>query len=84
MSGILNCLESAGHVRRYANPTNRRSQRVELTDDGRGLVEEIAPDHFRRLAEAVGKFTPAERDTLRAAMGLLDRFGEVLRDERDS
>jgi hypothetical protein len=47
-------------------------------------AEEIAPDHFRRLAEAVGKFTPAERDTLRAAMGLLDRFGEVLRDERDS
>jgi DNA-binding MarR family transcriptional regulator len=60
------------------DPTSRRSQLVALTEEGQRLVQEIAPDHFRRLAAAVGGFTPAERETLRAAMDLFDRFGEVL------
>jgi len=55
-----------------------------LTEEGRRLVQEIAPDHVRRLVAAVGRFTPAERATLRAAMDLLDRFGDVLLEERDS
>ncbi|WP_134428272.1 MarR family winged helix-turn-helix transcriptional regulator [Mycobacterium ulcerans] len=84
VTGIVNGLESAGLVRRSADPTSRRNQLVELTERGRRLVAEIAPDHFGRLAAAMGEFTPAERDTLRAAMGLLDRFGEVLLDERDA
>ena len=77
-------MESAGLVRRYADPANRRNQLVALTDEGRRPVEEIAPDHFRRLAGAVGEFTPAEGDALRAAMGLLEGFRGILPGERDS
>ena len=84
VTGIVDGLENVGLVRRCADPANRRNQLVVLTEEGRRLVQEIAPDHFRRLVAAVGRFTPAERATLRAAMDLLDRFGDVLLEERDS
>lgn len=54
VTGIVNGLESAGLVRRSADPTSRRNQLVELTERGRRLVAEIAPDHFGRLAAAMG------------------------------
>ncbi|MFZ1176965.1 MAG: hypothetical protein WAO15_12005 [Mycobacterium sp.] len=84
MTGIVDGLESAGLVRRSADPPNRRNQLAALTEEGRRRVQETAPDHFRRPAAAVGRFTPAEWDTLRAAMGLLDRFRDILPGDRDS
>jgi len=81
VTGIVDGLENAGLVRRCADPANRRHQPVELTEQGHLRVREIAPDHFRRLAAVVGGFTPAERETLRSAMGLFELFGTALLDE---
>ena len=39
MTGRLDRLERAGRVRRYADPHDRRSLQVELTADGRALVD---------------------------------------------
>lgn len=81
VTGIVDGLVSAGLARRHPAPENRRSQHVALTKEGRRLLEDVAPDHFRRLAAAVGGFTPAERETLRAALVLFERFNDRLIEE---
>ncbi|KRV50338.1 transcriptional regulator [Wenjunlia vitaminophila] len=82
VTGIVDGLVNAGLARRCADPTNRRNQPVALTEEGQRLIEETVPDHFRRLAAAVGRFSPAERETLRQAMGLINRFGDFLLEEK--
>jgi DNA-binding MarR family transcriptional regulator len=85
ITGIVDGLENAGLARRHLDPENRRSQRVALTKEGRRLLEDIAPDHFRRLAAAVSGFTPAERETLRAALALIGRFNDrLIEEEKDT
>jgi hypothetical protein len=45
-------LEKRGHAERIANPDDRRSYLVQLTDDGRRLLRRARP-RFRAFAEAV-------------------------------
>lgn len=78
VTGIVDGLEKAGLVRRGTDPENRRSQTVALTPKGRRAIDEVAPDHFRRLAAAARTFSKQELVTLRKAVPLLVRFGEVL------
>ncbi len=56
MTNRLRRLEEAGLVRRVADPADARSLLVELTAEGRRLVDELAPRHVaneRRLIEAL-------------------------------
>jgi DNA-binding MarR family transcriptional regulator len=78
ITGVVDGMVRDGLVRRCPDPSNRRNQPVALTDKGLSLVRQIAPDHFRRLAAAIMAFSPAERQTLRRAVVLLERFGEQL------
>lgn len=78
ITGIVDGLEKAGVVIRRADRSDARNQPVALTGRGRRLIETIAPDHFRRLADAVRRFTPTERKVLRSSLDLHRRFGELL------
>jgi MarR family transcriptional regulator for hemolysin len=67
----LNALERQGLVRRWREDSNRRVQRVELTDEGAVLFERlrtVAQVHDRRLR---AKLTKAELEQL---SGLLEKI----------
>ena len=69
MTNRLDRLETAGHLRRVADPKDRRGVLVELTDGGRELI-----DH------AVAEQAAKEIDVLSALpAGELDRLNRLLR-----
>ncbi|HTU06550.1 MAG TPA: MarR family transcriptional regulator [Trebonia sp.] len=62
---------TAGHVARGNDPRHRGVVTLELTASGRDLV--AAADAWRRqeLAQLMARLTPAERQTVTTALGLL-------------
>ena len=62
---------TAGHVARGNDPRHRGVVTLELTASGRDLV--AAADGWRRqeLAQLMARLTPAERQTVTTALGLL-------------
>lgn len=67
----LNGLEAQGLVRRWREPSNRRVQRVELTDEGRALFDRLRSVAMRHDERLRSRLTPAET----AQLGeLLDRL----------
>jgi MarR family transcriptional regulator, transcriptional regulator for hemolysin len=69
----LNALERQGLVRRWREPGDRRSQRVELTDQGSALFDRlraVAVAHDARLRRGL---SDADAEQL---AGLLDRLAE--------
>lgn len=73
VTGVVDSLERRGYVRRVPNPTDRRSLLVELTADGRRVVQEA-----RTLIHRNEKswMSPLSDDDLRAYIGLLHRVQE--------
>lgn len=71
----LNALERQGLVRRWREPDDRRSQRVELTDEGAALFDrlrEVAVAHDARLRSGLSA------TELEQLAGLLDRLAAGL------
>lgn len=72
----LNALEAQGLVRRWRESSNRRVQRVELTDEGLALFDRLRHVAVRHDARLRSQLTDAEveqlgdlLDRLRAAVG---------------
>lgn len=66
---LVDGLESGGKVRRVPDPTNRRVIRIELTDDGVKVLQEL---HAVRRAAAEEILAPLTDEQRRALGGLLD------------
>jgi MarR family transcriptional regulator, 2-MHQ and catechol-resistance regulon repressor len=64
MTDVLDKLEGRGVLRRVRSTADRRSVRVELTDEGRALIEALFPEHARDIAEAMGALCPEELGVL--------------------
>lgn len=64
MTGRLDRLESAGLVRRIANPEDRRSITVALTPEGRDLVDRIMVHHIATEERLLAPLSKADRDHL--------------------
>jgi MarR family 2-MHQ and catechol resistance regulon transcriptional repressor len=75
MTDVIDKLEGRGLLRRVRSAEDRRSVRIELTADGRSLIEDLFPDHARDIAQAMGALSPAEIATLD---GLLRKLGRGL------
>jgi DNA-binding MarR family transcriptional regulator len=75
-------LEKLGLVKRSRDPSDLRAVLVEVTP--RGLVQHREALDSRRafLAELVGKLTADDQSTLLAALGSLDRLGDVQQPEK--
>lgn len=67
---IVDRLQDAGHVERRADPADRRSWRLFLTDSGRSVLEELMPHAHALHEDAFAGFDEVERETLGA---MLDR-----------
>ncbi|WP_433655734.1 MarR family winged helix-turn-helix transcriptional regulator [Nocardia sp. CA-128927] len=72
MTGRLDRLESAGLVRRIADPDDRRAVRVALTDDGRKLIDRVVTAHAENETRMLAVLSATDRSELdRLARALL-------------
>ncbi|MEO6874021.1 MAG: MarR family transcriptional regulator [Opitutaceae bacterium] len=71
MTGLIDTLERDGLVTRDPATVDRRMMIVCLTEKGRTLLQEILPNHFKRMAWLMSPLSESERHTL---VGLLDKI----------
>ncbi|MFG2470651.1 MarR family winged helix-turn-helix transcriptional regulator [Streptomyces canus] len=69
VTALVDGLEASGKVRRVPDPANRRVIRIELTDDGVKVLQEL---HAARRAAAEEILAPLTDQQRRALGGLLD------------
>ena len=72
MTDVIDKLEGRRLLRRVRSQEDRRSVRIELTGEGRALIEDLFPDHARDIAAAMGGLSAMELQTLD---GLLRKLG---------
>jgi DNA-binding MarR family transcriptional regulator len=68
LTGVVDRLEARGIVRRVNSSTDRRSTRVELTQAGASLFDEVFPSAVSRTKQVFDKLGDAERQTLEAGL----------------
>ena len=71
VTGVVDSLERRGYVRRTPNPVDRRSVLVELTPDGRRVVQEVRTLIHRKEKAWMSSLSDAE---LRAYIELMHRI----------
>jgi DNA-binding MarR family transcriptional regulator len=75
VAATLTVLEERGFVRRAQDPNDGRRQLISATDTGHDLLVDSRQAAFEWLAQAMQEnFTEAERETVVAAMALLERL----------
>jgi MarR family 2-MHQ and catechol resistance regulon transcriptional repressor len=72
MTDVVDKLEGRGLVRRVRAEADRRQVRVELTQPGRALIEELFPRHAQDIARVMAGLGP---DELQQLGGLLRKLG---------
>jgi MarR family 2-MHQ and catechol resistance regulon transcriptional repressor len=68
MTDVIDKLEARGLVWRARMPRDRRSVQVDLTDEGRRLIEALFPRHAEDIAHAMSGLDPDEMDQLGALL----------------
>ena len=69
LSNLLRKLEKAGHIRRMADETDGRGVIVELTEQGRRLVEPAMRDHAETERRLIGALSHDEQHAVAEALG---------------
>jgi len=73
-SGIVDRLQARGLVRRTLDAADRRRTRIIVTDKVTRYVHELQVGPAGRLARALGKASPAERQAITEGLRLLSRL----------
>jgi DNA-binding MarR family transcriptional regulator len=75
----LAALEADRLIRREQDPADRRRHRIRITEAGTKALDADIIERRRRLADAMRRtLTPAERDVLRIAAGLIERVTDAV------
>jgi DNA-binding MarR family transcriptional regulator len=64
MTGIVDTLERDGLVSREPDPHDRRTVRLQLTQEGQAFVEGMLPGWFKCVSSVIGPLDESERKTL--------------------
>jgi len=64
ITGLVDALESTGHVRRTPHPTDRRAVLVKLTADATATMTRMQQEHAELNATLVAAIAPADRDAV--------------------
>jgi DNA-binding MarR family transcriptional regulator len=64
VTGVLDRLERAGHVARMRDLDDRRAVRLELTDSGRTLVDEMSETLKKHITDVLDGVKPRTRENL--------------------
>ncbi|WP_078660683.1 MarR family winged helix-turn-helix transcriptional regulator [Streptomyces sp. NRRL B-24484] len=78
VSGLVGKLLEAGFVDRQADPGDRRTARIALTDAGRTQLLDWRRAHERRLADALESLSPVDRDAVMNALPGLEHLARTL------
>jgi DNA-binding MarR family transcriptional regulator len=73
MSRIVEGLVEAGLITREAKPGDRRSVRIEATEEGRRLLQSGRERRVRALTDRLGKIAESERRALARGIEILER-----------
>ncbi|MBS1970873.1 MAG: MarR family transcriptional regulator [Bdellovibrionales bacterium] len=73
MSRLITGLVRRELLIRTENPDNRREMKINLTEHGQKLFQDIRGTTSRRLGERLQMLSPAERSDLRRALMLISR-----------
>jgi DNA-binding MarR family transcriptional regulator len=75
---MVDALESAGFVARHADPDDRRSVHVTLSDEGRLLLDRLEAARRDSAEEVFGGLDPAQRHQLHDLLGFLCERGSCV------
>lgn len=75
MTGLIDTLRSAGLVSRVDDPLDRRTYRVNITDEGHRFLKKMLPDHLRRMGALVSGLSLEEK---RALVRMLEKVNGAL------
>lgn len=84
ITGLVDGLERDGYVKRQESVADRRVMPIALTPSGRRLIEEILPDHFKRIVGVMSTLSVSERQSLVSLLAKVQTavphiFGRVIR-----
>src|ERR1035441_1754670 len=78
MTSLLDTLERRGLVERHPHPDDRRKILVHLTDEARGVVDQMLPVIHAVITEALGDPAEPERERLIAVLATIwSRLGAL-------
>jgi DNA-binding MarR family transcriptional regulator len=72
MSRVLAALDDAGLLVRTPDPQDARSALVELSAEGRAMIEQLRTERTAVLAERLERLAPEHREALAAAVPALE------------
>jgi DNA-binding MarR family transcriptional regulator len=77
LTRLVDRLEARGLVRRAADPRDRRVTLVQLTPEGKALIDELRPRHRAYIEQRMSHLSPAQLVALHEAMQTLyEALGE--------
>lgn len=71
LTRLVDRLETRGLVRRAPDPRDRRVTLVQLTPEGKALIDELRPRHRAYVERRMSQLTPDQLDALYGAMATL-------------
>ena len=74
MNRTVNCLQDAGYITRSADENDGRKVVIDLTVDGRAVVDETARRRDAWVEEALAEIEPDEREILAKAAAIMQRM----------
>ena len=78
VSGLVSRMLDAGFVDRQADPGDRRTARIALTEAGHRQLADWQRAHERRIASALDALTPDDSAAVLGALGALERLATAL------
>lgn len=69
---VVDKLEEKGYLARVACPNDRRVTFAQITENGKEFIEDIFPDHERKIHQLMSELSPEEKET---AIVLLKKLG---------
>jgi DNA-binding MarR family transcriptional regulator len=75
VTGLLDSLERQRLVRRTPHPKDRRMLLIELTDEGRTILDRLMPEHFQGMCDLLACLSESER---KAFAGVLAKIQDHL------
>jgi DNA-binding MarR family transcriptional regulator len=68
VTGLLDSLERQHLVRRTPHPKDRRMLLIELTDEGRCILERLMPEHFQGMCDLLSCLSESEKEVFAGAL----------------
>jgi DNA-binding MarR family transcriptional regulator len=79
VTGLVDRMEQAGWLKRFAAPDDRRVNLVRITDDGEEILEKAFKVYYERIHEVMNSITQKDQNTI---CKLLERVRMAIREEK--